>query len=371
MAKPLFVSGTARGGTNLAIMMASVLPEVALVQDPYLALLKSFRNTLMARDRVEGFDLHSPLDEYYYDDRRLDVMRRIQDATLDVPFDAQSLDELREVLANRMRLSAPLMLPYLGELQGGTYREVMERGIEIIGKAWKKPDATWMGFNDNWAIEFFGPLSNTFPDAKFLSIVRDGRSAVASHVRILEAQHTNPLYMYEKQPNMVALTLSFVRCWRKQVAFTRHYQHTLGDRLHVLSYEQLVTDPEREARRLAAFLEVEYRTEMIDASKFIAGDGNVWLPNSNHENAPQGRIYADTIGKWKSTLSPDMVDLVEFVAGPDLAFAGYETTRTFDDRMPWGAHALHRAEHVRQAVFKQIVLAVGERTTCPVVFGKI
>lgn len=33
--------------------------------------------------------------------------------------------------------------------------------------------------------------------------------------------------------------------------------------------------------------------------------------------------------------------------------------------------ALHRAEHVRQAVFKQIVLAVGERTACPVVFGKL
>lgn len=32
--------------------------------------------------------------------------------------------------------------------------------------------------------------------------------------------------------------------------------------------------------------------------------------------------------------------------------------------------ALHRAEHVRQAVFKQIVLSVGERTSCPVVFGK-
>lgn len=32
---------------------------------------------------------------------------------------------------------------------------------------------------------------------------------------------------------------------------------------------------------------------------------------------------------------------------------------------------LHRAEHVRQAVFKQIVLAAAERTGCPAVFGKI
>lgn len=32
---------------------------------------------------------------------------------------------------------------------------------------------------------------------------------------------------------------------------------------------------------------------------------------------------------------------------------------------------LHRAEHVRQAVFKQIVLGVSERTGCPAVFGRI
>lgn len=32
--------------------------------------------------------------------------------------------------------------------------------------------------------------------------------------------------------------------------------------------------------------------------------------------------------------------------------------------------ALHRAEHVRQAMFKQIVLLVGDKTECPVVFGK-
>ena len=32
--------------------------------------------------------------------------------------------------------------------------------------------------------------------------------------------------------------------------------------------------------------------------------------------------------------------------------------------------ALHRAEHVRQAVFKQIVLAAAERTSCPAMFGR-
>jgi len=347
MSKPLFVSGTARGGTNLAIMMASVHPEVALVQDPFLALLKSFRNAVVAPKGLPGFDLQSPLDEYYYFDEKLAVMKEIQTADLEVPFDPAERGALVATLAARMKLSAPLLVPHLDRIEGRTYRELMESGLRVIGHAWGKPGATWLGFNDNWAIEFFGPLARTFPDARFVAIVRDGRSALASHVRIVEAQHRNPLYTYKKDPSMVALSLSFIRCWRKQVAFTRHYQRTLKDRLFVLAYERLVRDPEGEARRLCAFLEIDYRPAMIDSSNFIAGDGNVWIPNSNQEAAPQGGIYSTTVDRWKQSMSSDLIDLAEFVAGPDLAFAGYELTRRFDDGVPWGAYECHAQQHRR------------------------
>lgn len=350
MSRPLFVSGTARGGTNLAIMIASVHPDVALVQDPYLALLKSFRNTLVAREgathgvREGTFDLQSPLDEYYYYDHKLAVMRLLQQATFDLPIPPDEMAAVQQAMPDRMRLTAPLMVPFAPTITGATYADMMRRAIAVIGEAKGKPHARWLGFNDNWAIEFFGPLARTFPDARFLAVVRDGRSAVASHVRIMEAQHRNPLYTYAKHPAMVAMTLSFIRCWRKQVAFVRHYQQVLGDRLFVLSYERLVLDPEGETRRLCAFLEIDYRPAMIDARNFLAGDGNVWLPNSNHENAPEGVIYSTTVGKWKQTLPADMADLCEFVAGPDLAMAGYEMTRDLTRRFPWEALERHRRE---------------------------
>lgn len=347
MTRPLFVSGTARGGTNLAIMMASVHPEVALVQDPYLALLKSFRNAVIrGRDGAafEKVNLESPLDEYYYDEDKLAVMRAVQETPFDLPVSAGEVEAIQRALPARMGLTAPLMIPFATSITGTTYRELMAKGIAAIGLAKGKPHARWLGFNDNWAIEFFGPLALSFPEAKFLAIVRDGRSAVASHIRIIEAKNRNPLYTYKKDPAMVAMTLSFVRCWRKQVAFTRHYQQVLGDRLHVLSYERLVQAPEAEMRRLSAFLEIDYRPGMIDASQLIAGDGNVWLPNSNHDNTPEGGIYASTIDRWKETMPADVADLCEYVAGPDLVFAGYELTRSFTGGFPWEALARHRKE---------------------------
>lgn len=54
---------------------------------------------------------------------------------------------------------------------------------------------------------------------------------------------------------------------------------------------------------------------------------------------------------------------------PDVEIFAFLRWKLDDGALGLGI-ALHRAEHVRQAVFKQIVLAVGDKTTCPVVFGK-
>ena len=60
----LFLSGTARGGTNLAIMMLSANKYINLCQDPLLPLLKYYKATILNENIVES--MSNPLDEYYY-----------------------------------------------------------------------------------------------------------------------------------------------------------------------------------------------------------------------------------------------------------------------------------------------------------------
>lgn len=350
MPRPLFIAGTARGGTNLAIMIASVHPEVSLSQDPYLALYKSLRNAAVAPHGIVGFDLESPLDEYYYFDERMRVMKLVQQADLDLPFDQHELPALKAVLADRMRLSSPRLIPHLDHLSGRTYRELFERGLDIIARGRGTPDVTWLGFNDNWAAEFFAPLARAFPDARFLIVIRDVRAAVSSHIRMLQAKPKNPLYMYEKSPAMIALPLSFIRCWRKQVAFARHYQDLpeVRDRLMVMTYEDLVREPERETRDLCAFLGIDYRPAMIETRNFVSPDGGPWLPNSNQDNVPDHGIFPDTIDRWKRSLSLDAIRLAELVAGPDLEWAGYTLNHPGNvAELAKGAYACHAQDHER------------------------
>lgn len=55
---------------------------------------------------------------------------------------------------------------------------------------------------------------------------------------------------------------------------------------------------------------------------------------------------------------------------PDTSLFAFLRWKLGDGTLTLGIQ-LHRAEHVRQAVFKHIVLSVAERTGCPAVFGKI
>ena len=319
-------------------MLLSVHPDVSLAKDPYLPLFRSFRNELLANlsnsHQFVNFNPSTPLDEYYYFDEKLEVLSAIQKSDLSLSFDVSQLSQLMDNLGERMSLSSPMLIPYLNQLQGNTYTSLFDSALKIVGLGRNTPDTMWLGFNDNWTVEFFAPLARAFPDAKFIIFIRDVRSSIASHLRLAD-------------PKLIALTLSFVRHWRKMIAFACHFlkNDLLQDRICVVKYEDLVLDPENTARSFCDFLEIEFTPEMVDTNHFIGPHGGPWIPNSNFD-VPQQGIYKESVDRWKHSLSVDVIQLVEFVVGPDLEYVGYELfnpTSSMDQQ--WGAYQRHLSEH--------------------------
>lgn len=350
----LYSVGTARGGTNLLNLILNVNDDVHLSQDPMLSLFKSFRNSLItstqdiylnsnSRDPLDSYYL--PLDEYYYFSDKLRVMKMIQEANLDVKFNQSEIDSLRDSLANRMKLSSPLLIEHLNLLNGETYKELLLSAQKIMAKAWGTEGIKWQGFNENWAGEFIRPIANSFEDAKFIILVRDVRSAISSHINLVKHQSLNKLYQYDKDINMIAGLLSFCRCWRKQVAFMHHYKAAeFSDRVFLMRYEDLVTKSEEEVRRICTFLDINFSSEMLNTENFIAPDGGQWLPNSNHSGVPKKGIYSSTIDKWKSELDPKIISLIEFICGPELLALGYSVNNNFIN-FPSDAFEMHEFDH--------------------------
>lgn len=151
-------------------------------------------------------------------------------------------------------------------------------------------------------------LTELFPEALFVHIVRDGRDVALSYLEV------------DWGPNSM---IEAARRWRHRVELGREAGAALGpERYMEVRYEDLVADPERELREVCRFISVEFEPAMFEytdrAEDFIA-------PHF-HPEAHQGMTRPPTAGMrdWRTQMEPGEVAKFELVAGPLLEELGYE-----------------------------------------------
>jgi hypothetical protein len=297
--------------------------------DPYFPLFPSVRNAIILGSPDpplrSSFDPSSPLDDYYFSDERLGIMDAIQAGDLHLPFDPNEREHLREAVARRMKHECADLVPHLSRLLGLTYKEMFDNGLAIIARGRGAQDRRWVGFKEVWIVEFFAALARAYPDARFIILVRDPRAVVAS----MQA-------MDRLDASQIAHTLSYARHWRKYVAFARQYgsQPGLADRLLVVTYERLVTEPRKTAGELCDFLEVEFDRGMLDPDRYVDySTGGTWRGNSSFASV-LSRISDEQRERWRTHIEPRALRLVEFVCGPEMRLVGYEPVTDADSMDP-------------------------------------
>jgi hypothetical protein len=313
MSSALFSTGTARGGTTFFARILSVNKEVKVTNDPFLPVFRSLRTEILRRKIDPEFNAALPLDDYYFSENKLLMMKAIQNTDLDLIFPEEQRSTLQAQLISRVPLGAKELLPFIDELKGDTYLELFQDGLRLLEKAHKASEAAWCGFNDNWIIEFFPLLAKSFPDAKFFVIIRDPRGTMASSLKLRE-----------KEPEMVPLMYSFAHHWRKHVAFARMLiKHPMmKGRLFIVRYEDLVNEPEKMVNRLCEFLNVKFDMAMLDTEKFRPFRGDKWTPWSNFK-VPEKGIYTDAVMSWKKYLNKGTIEFIEFICDPEMRLFNY------------------------------------------------
>ncbi|MWA04255.1 sulfotransferase [Actinomadura sp. LD22] len=152
-------------------------------------------------------------------------------------------------------------------------------------------------------------LLRMFPDAQFVHLVRDGRDAVSSLVR---------MPWYEGDVHSAALT------WREAVDTGSRLARRLGPgRYFEMRYEDLVADPERSLAALCGFLEEEYDEAMAEphhhARRTVPSERRWHL--RTHE-----AVNDRNVGAWAVRMQPWEADLVEHVLRDRLRRHGYALT---------------------------------------------
>lgn len=303
----LFSSGTARGGTNFRTLILNNHPQIQMSLDPFIPLFRFYRDSLLKATGSVLIPSSGVLDDYYFSNTKLQIMKSLQNANPDIPFDSKKWEQLKLEIANRMKLASVNLIPYLDKLPAPTFREVFYNTLKVIESASNKSNAlVWAGFNDNWTVEFFPLISQLIPEAKFILHLRDPRAVVFSS----EFAEPDPA----KRPTVI----SFARHLRKYYAFANVLPSNpnLQNRLLVTRYELFIQNPEIEARRVTDFLGVDYDPQMIDIARFKKADGKAWPSDWD--------IYRTSDNIWRSDMPEDMAELTEFICDPDMRLHGYQ-----------------------------------------------
>ena len=269
MSPPLFVLGVSRSGTTLLRVVLDRSPGIAIPDE-------SFFIPLLARRHRGKVDRGRFLD---------DVSRLSTPAAWGLsPAD----------IATRLRP---------GMQTGEAIAAIFEAHAAKEGKPrWGDKTPMYM--------RHLRVLERLFPDAQYIHLIRDGRDAALSFLRMPEGTFTRTW----AHPHSAA---DFACLWRTEVAAARELGQRVGSsRYFEVGYEDLVARPEDMVRRICEFASLPYEPAMLDYR------GAVDVSEKPHQ---QRLLQPLTPGvrDWRTQMTAEDVRAFESIAGDLLGQVGY------------------------------------------------
>lgn len=169
---------------------------------------------------------------------------------------------------------------------------------------------------NNYYIHHLGDLLQIWPQAKFLFLIRDGRDVACSYKEI-ELLSTNSPYKPKLSTQIDVIAQEWLRNNANIVTFLTSLS---GDRWLMIKYEDLVTETERELKRITEFFGLPYSTEMLNYHLREAE------PESTLDWKLKTREMPDkyNVGKYKTKLAPSEIEIFNNIANEMLKIGGYE-----------------------------------------------
>jgi hypothetical protein len=267
---PIYIGGAERSGTNLLYALLTSHPRIAMTRRTNLWTY--FYNQYGDLGRPENFERCLAAMMHY---KRLRV-----------------LEPDPERISREFWLGEP-GYPRLFALIQGHYAE----------KAGKPRWGDKSLDTERYADGIFA----SFPAARIIHIIRDPRDRYASALKRWKVSRGG-------EGAGAAVWLNSVRLARRNL---KRYP----DRYMVVRYETLVAEPETTVREVCAFIGEEFVPDMLkmDGASAFRDEGG----NSSYGEREPGVISTDSIGRYRQTLSPRQIALIQAFARRAMLSYGY------------------------------------------------
>lgn len=158
-------------------------------------------------------------------------------------------------------------------------------------------------------------LYEMFNDLYIIHMIRDPRDVLASWKNVTKAPGKDYLD-------------AIANCYDSMLYAIQNAKK-YPDKYYVLKFEDLLDNPETEAKNLCKFINLNYDPKMIDADQFKSkvGKKGRWTPNTAFEEKIDG-ISKKPIGRWPEKLTSEEVFLCDMVNGKLMSKFGYEKVNT-------------------------------------------
>lgn len=163
---------------------------------------------------------------------------------------------------------------------------------------------------DRTAVKWEGikPFLEMFPNGKAVHIYRDPRAVLASYKHMTYLPE--PMYL-----DIIFSTLSMFKFLSSEDCLT--------SRVLLIKYEDLIEEPQKVVINACDFLDIKYKEEMLDVSKFKDFKGQKFDGNSAFV-AQKTSIDKTSKSLWKDKLTNIELYLTEMILKQYMLFFGYE-----------------------------------------------
>ncbi len=178
--------------------------------------------------------------------------------------------------------------------------------VDALMKVWlKKCGKKRWGEKTPWHMYFWREILEGFPDAKFISIVRDGRDASLSW----QKARFGPKHIYP-----------LAKRWKHFLnVFSEFKKVVKKENLYELRYEDLLDNPKKITQEICVFLGENYSQEML---LFHQTTTAYPTDKNNDQNLSQPLMQSNK-EKWRQALSSKELRIFEAVAAKELESYGY------------------------------------------------
>ena len=193
----------------------------------------------------------------------------------------------------------------------------------MLGKLVKDPNIRIVGEKTPDNTRYLHVLSDMFPQAKFIHIVRDPRDVAVSGW--CHNKRIAPQWLNEKYGSFSNYALDIARLWELDITMARKHKDTFPDNFFEVRYEDLLKNIDPVVNKLLKFLDTEH-TKKIVANCIKQSSFETLSKGRKRGTSDESSFFRKGIaGDWSQYFDKSMRTEFEKIVGKMMQSYGYKT----------------------------------------------